>query len=99
MSPATARAEDVVAGREYAHDLLTFSRQAIREVPLDYFLKQLGGGSYRGAYRAAEENFFNAVTNLATKRVLERRTSNGHTWTERLNGADRHDEEQCRHHD
>ncbi len=60
----------------------------MQEVPLLYFLKQLGRGTYRGAYRAAEENYFNAVTNLATKRILERTTSDGRKWIERLNGAD-----------
>jgi len=80
--------DDVLAGREYAHDLVNFSRAALQEVPLQYFLKQLGSGAYRGAYRAAEENYFNAVTNLATKRVLGRTTSDGRKWVERLNGAD-----------
>lgn len=80
--------EDVLAGREYSQDLLTFSRQAMGEGPLQHFLRQLGSGPYRGAYRAAEENFFNAVANLATKRILERITSDGRRWTERLNGAD-----------
>ncbi len=80
--------EDVLAGKEYSQDLLAFSRQAMGEVPLQHFLRQLGSGPYRGAYRAAEENFFNAVANLATKRILERTTSDGRRWTERLNGAD-----------
>jgi glyoxylase-like metal-dependent hydrolase (beta-lactamase superfamily II) len=79
---------DVLAAREYAHDLVNFARQALQEVPLKYFLKQLGDGPYKGAYRAAEENYFNAITNLATKRVLERTTSDGRKWVERLNGAD-----------
>jgi hypothetical protein len=69
--------EDVLTGREYAHDLVKFSREALLEVPLKYFLNQLGDGPYKGAYRAAEENYFNAITNLATKRVLERTTSDG----------------------
>jgi glyoxylase-like metal-dependent hydrolase (beta-lactamase superfamily II) len=80
--------EDVLTAREYALDLVKFSREALLEVPLKYFLKQLGDGPYKGAYRAAEENYFNAITNLATKRVLERTTSDGRKWTDRLNGAD-----------
>jgi glyoxylase-like metal-dependent hydrolase (beta-lactamase superfamily II) len=79
---------DLLAAREYAHDLVNFSREALQEVPLKYFLKQLGDGPYKGAYRAGEENYFNAITNLATKRVLERTTSDGRKWVERLNGAD-----------
>lgn len=82
------RRADVLAGREYSQDLLAFARQAMQEVPLQYFLRQLGSGRYRGAYRAAEVNFFNAVANLATKRILERTTSDGRGWMERLNGAD-----------
>jgi glyoxylase-like metal-dependent hydrolase (beta-lactamase superfamily II) len=80
--------DDVLAAREYAHDLIDYARGALQEVPLQYFIKQLGSGRFKGAYRAAEENYFNAVANLATKRILERPTSDGRRWVERLNGAD-----------
>ena len=51
-------------------------------------MKELGQGAYKGAFRAAEENYFTALTNYVTKKVLERKPSNGKTWVERLNGAD-----------
>nr|WP_319486321.1 MBL fold metallo-hydrolase [uncultured Cohaesibacter sp.] len=79
--------EDVLTAREYTHDIIRFSREALLEVELEYFLKELGG-TYKGAFRAAEENYFSAITNLVTKNVLEVTTSNGQRWAERLNGAD-----------
>ncbi len=40
-------------------------------------MKALGQGAYKGAFRAAEENYFTALTNYVTKKVLEHKTSNG----------------------
>jgi hypothetical protein len=48
----------------------------------------LGSGLHKGNFRGAEENYFNALTNYVTKKMLEKATSNGKRWAERLNGAD-----------
>ena len=80
--------EAVVEGREYMHDLLDFSREALETIEFEYFLKQLGTGPYRAAMRAAEEKYFNVCTNFVTKKMLDKVTSNGKKWPERLNGAD-----------
>ena len=80
--------EDAETAREYTQDLVRFSKDALETVPIDYFLKETGDGAYKGAFRAAEENYFAGVCNYAVQKLLERKTSNGQTWTERLNGAD-----------
>ncbi len=80
--------EDVLTAREYTQDVVRFSREALHTVELEHFVKDLGDGPYKGAFRAAEENFFSALTNFVTKKVLEVTTSNGKRWAERLNGAD-----------
>jgi glyoxylase-like metal-dependent hydrolase (beta-lactamase superfamily II) len=80
--------KDVEEGLEYFEDLVRFAREALETLPLDYFLKQLGNGRQKGAFRAAEENYLNALTNFATKKMLERVTSNGKRWAERLNGVE-----------
>jgi glyoxylase-like metal-dependent hydrolase (beta-lactamase superfamily II) len=78
----------VVEGREYMHDLVDYSREALETIDFEYFVKQLGTGKYRAAFRAIEENYFNACANFVTKKMLDKVTSNGKKWTERLNGAD-----------
>lgn len=80
--------EDVLTAREYTHDIVRFSREALQTVELEHFVKDMGEGPYKGAFRAAEENFFSALTNYVTKQVLEVTTSNGKRWAQRLNGAD-----------
>jgi hypothetical protein len=74
------------SGASNTHDLVSFSREALETIPLEHFMEELGQGAYKGAFRAAEENYFTALTNYVTKKV--RKTSNGKTWVERLNGAD-----------
>lgn len=80
--------KDVEEGLEYVEDLVRFAREALETIPLDYFMKQLGDGRQKAAFRSAEENYFNAMTNFATKKMLERVTSNGKRWAERLNGVE-----------
>lgn len=80
--------DDVREGLEYLEDLVRFSREALETVEIEYFVKKLGAGVHRGAFRAAEENYFNAVTNYGTKKMLEVVTSNGKRWAERLNGVE-----------
>lgn len=79
---------DVVEGLEYLEDLVRFAREALETVDLHYFMRQLGDGAQMGAFRNAEENYFNALTNYGTKKMLERVTSNGKRWVERLNGVE-----------
>ena len=78
---------DVEEGVEYIDDLVRYSREALETIPIEYFQQNMDG-KYRAAFRAVEENYFAALVNYVTKRVLERRTSNGKLWAERLNGAD-----------
>jgi hypothetical protein len=78
---------DVEEGVEYIDDLVRYSREALETIPIEYFHQNMDG-KYRAAFRAVEENYFAALVNYVTKRVLERRTSNGKLWEERLNGAD-----------
>ncbi len=84
----TGGRKDVEEGREYMRDLMNSARTALETIPIDYFLKQIEGTSYRAAFRWAEESYFNALTNYVTKQVLTKKTTNGKTWAERLNGAD-----------
>ncbi len=79
---------DVRENLEYLEDLVRFSREGLETVEIGFFMKQLGNGAHRGAFRAAEENYFNAVTNYVTKKMLEVTTSNGKRWAERLNGVE-----------
>lgn len=80
--------DDVREGLEYLEDLVRFSREALETVELEYFIKQLGDGPHKGAFRNAEEAYFNALTNYGTKKMLEVVTSNGKHWAERLNGVE-----------
>jgi glyoxylase-like metal-dependent hydrolase (beta-lactamase superfamily II) len=79
---------DVLEGIEYIEDLVRFAREALETIPIHHFVQELGDGRYRAAFRLAEENYFNALTNYATKKMLERVTSNGKRWAERLNGVE-----------
>jgi glyoxylase-like metal-dependent hydrolase (beta-lactamase superfamily II) len=80
--------DDVEEGIEYVDDILHYAREALETIPITYFQQGMGEGAYRAAFRAVEENYFAALVNYVTKRVLERKTSNGQQWAERLNGAD-----------
>jgi hypothetical protein len=40
-------------------------------------MKELGQGAYKGAFRAAEENYFTALTNYVTKRFWNARRPTG----------------------
>ena len=79
--------DDVVEGVEYLDDLVRYAREALETIPIEYFHTGMDG-PYRAAFRAVEENYFAALVNYVTKKVLERKTSNGMRWEERLNGAD-----------
>jgi len=68
--------------------MISYRTPEKRTIPIHHFVKELGDGQYRAAFRAAEENYFNALTNYATKKMVERATSNGKRWAERLNGVE-----------
>ncbi|MDX3235133.1 MBL fold metallo-hydrolase [Streptomyces sp. ME03-5709C] len=80
--------EDVEAAREYFHDVLTFSEEALAEMSSTVEAVS----AFRGTLNADQvligaENRFNSVTNYATEKTLTKVTSNGQTWPERLAGA------------
>jgi len=79
--------KDVEEGLEYMGDLVMVAREALETVDLHYFMNQLGDGTHKGAFRDGEENYFNALTNYGTKKMLEKVTSDGRRWAERLNGV------------
>jgi len=80
--------DDVQEGLEYVEDLASFAREALETVDMHYFTKQLDNGPQKAAFRTVEENYLNALTNYGTKKMLERITSNGKRWVERLNGVE-----------
>ena len=77
----------MIEGREYLHDLLALSREALETIPMSYFASQLTGPQ-RANFRAAEENFFTACVNWVTKRMLEKTNAEGKRWVDRLSGVD-----------
>ena len=79
--------EDVMEGVEYIDDLVRYAREALETIPMEYFHAGMDG-PYKAAFRAVEENYFAALVNYVTKKTLEKKTSNGQRWEERLNGAD-----------
>ena len=79
--------DDVAEGVEYIDDLVRYSREALETIPMEYFHTGMEG-PYKAAFRAVEENYFAALVNYVTKKTLERKTSNGQKWEERINGAD-----------
>ena len=80
--------QDVIEGKEYLDDLAGLAREALETIDVEYFLKQMGNGPYKAAFRWVEEEYFTACTNYVTKKMLELKGANGLTWAERLNGAD-----------
>ena len=83
----TGGRKDVIEGREYLHDLLALSREALETIPMSYFSSQLTGPQHAN-FRAAEENFFTACVNWVTKRMLEKTNAEGKRWVDRLSGVD-----------
>jgi glyoxylase-like metal-dependent hydrolase (beta-lactamase superfamily II) len=83
----TGGRQDVVEGRDYVQELMALAREALETIPFEYFIKQLSAPQ-RANFRLAEENYFSACTNWATKRMLEKVDAQGRTWAQRLSGAD-----------
>jgi glyoxylase-like metal-dependent hydrolase (beta-lactamase superfamily II) len=75
--------EDVVAHREYIHDILDYSWEVLRE-EFGYELMVEAGPERRWTWA---QNQFNFWANQVTNKTLTKVTSNGQKWTERLAGA------------
>ena len=75
--------DDVVAAREYVHNILDHSWDVLRETRGDDLMVE-AGPERRWTWA---ENEFNRLANEVTHRTLTQTTSNGQKWTERLAGA------------
>lgn len=78
---------DVEAAREYWHDMLTASDEALKEMSTREVLEGFHHGTGREHRLVGAENFINSMVNYITDKVLSKTTSNGQTWPERLAGA------------
>jgi glyoxylase-like metal-dependent hydrolase (beta-lactamase superfamily II) len=76
--------EDAITAREYTNDMVTFSREALEQCGYMEILVRLGFSNPWALW----DNYFNEMTNYATKKVLTKTSSNGQTWAQRLAGAD-----------
>lgn len=76
--------EDALASREYTYDIVTFSREALAQVSYQDLVDRIGFSNVWVLW----ENYFNEMTNYVTKRTLQKVTSNGQIWAQRLAGAD-----------
>jgi len=76
--------EDAITSREYANDMVAFSREALEQCGYMDLLERIGFSNPWVLW----DNYFNELTNYATKKVLTKKTGNGQTWAQRLAGAD-----------
>jgi glyoxylase-like metal-dependent hydrolase (beta-lactamase superfamily II) len=76
--------EDAIEAREYIHDLVGFAKEALAQVDDAKFIDRLGFSDARVLW----ESWRNELANHATKKTLEKQSSNGQNWAERLAGAD-----------
>jgi glyoxylase-like metal-dependent hydrolase (beta-lactamase superfamily II) len=76
--------EDAITSRDYTNDIIGFAKEALNEVDVADLVARIG---FSNAW-VLWENYFNDMTNYVTKQTLEKKTSNGQTWAERLAGAD-----------
>jgi glyoxylase-like metal-dependent hydrolase (beta-lactamase superfamily II) len=76
--------EDAITAREYTNDMVTFSREALEQCGYMEILVRIGFSNPWVLW----DNYFNEMTNYATKKVLTKESSNGQTWAHRLAGAD-----------
>jgi glyoxylase-like metal-dependent hydrolase (beta-lactamase superfamily II) len=76
--------DDALAAREYANDMVEFGKEALETVSDADLVKQWG---FNNGY-AVWENWLHEMANYVTKKTLEKVSSNGQTWAERLAGAD-----------
>jgi len=76
--------EDAIASREYTNDIVAFSRDALTQVSYQELVERIGLSNVWVLW----ENYFNEMTNYVTKKTLEKVSSNGQIWAQRLAGAD-----------
>jgi len=76
--------EDAVECREYAQDMVAFSKQGLLQCGYQEILERIGLSNGWVLW----ENYLNEITNWVTKMVLTKITSNGQTWAARLAGSD-----------
>ncbi len=76
--------EDAIASREYTNDIVAFSREALAQVSYQELVERIGFSNVWVLW----ENYFNEMTNYVTKKTLEKVSSNGQIWAQRLAGAD-----------
>ncbi|MNP98796.1 Beta-lactamase type II precursor [compost metagenome] len=76
--------EDAITSRNYAQDILQFSREAMQEVDYGPLLERIGLSNAWVLW----ENYFNELTNYVTKKTLTKVTDNGQNWAQRLAGSD-----------
>lgn len=76
--------EDAITAREYTNDMVAFSREALEQCGYMDLLERIGFSNPWVLW----DNYFNEMTNYATKKVLTKQSSNGQTWAQRLAGAD-----------
>ncbi|MFE7156965.1 MBL fold metallo-hydrolase [Streptomyces sp. NPDC057636] len=79
--------EDVEVAREYWHDVLEYSQDALRLMSNSEALQGFLEGMTRDHQMVGAENWINSIANYATEKTLTKTTSNGQTWPERLAGA------------
>jgi glyoxylase-like metal-dependent hydrolase (beta-lactamase superfamily II) len=79
--------EDVEEVREYWHDVLAFSQEAIKEMSTPEVSQGFLTGLGREQQPVGAENWMNSMANYITEKTLTKKTSDGRTWPERLAGA------------
>ncbi len=72
------------AGLAGIHKRIVFSREALAQAPYHDILDRIG---YSNSW-VLWENYVNELTNYATKKTLEKVSSNGQTWSQLLAGVD-----------
>jgi hypothetical protein len=75
---------DAVEPHEYITDLVNYSKEAVEQIDDTDLINRQGLGNAWVLW----ENWMNELSNYATKMTLEKKTSTGQTWPERLAGND-----------
>lgn len=76
--------EDVEAAREYFNDMLDLAWEAVKVTKPYSIYMESGGWEYSWV---GSENWLNVMANYVTGKVLNKVSSNGETWADRLAGA------------
>jgi glyoxylase-like metal-dependent hydrolase (beta-lactamase superfamily II) len=76
--------EDAKTAREYVNDMVEFGKEALEQVSDADVVRRVG---FHHPW-VVTENWLNDMANYVTHKILEKKTSNGQYWTERLAGVD-----------